>query len=232
MPFGEPHPQEGNQTVHLSPDLARSNPDIFKRVLLQRIGQNPRVAPILAGLESLGMISQDSLLLRDSWVSETRRNTPGITLGFQEITPDMQDAIFYTGSPACPRRYEQQLVYRFTHELTHKYIDLLLSAEHPFMMQLLEYSANVRVDSQVGLTPFGHIDNQEHPLKRAEEDVTELLNMYMYDPQYFADYLNMLAHPSAQSLREQYGLAGLTPDSSYQIARLVESVITSPYSSA
>ena len=85
-----------------------------------------------------------------------------------------------------------------------------------------------RVDGDVGFTTFGHVDNQGRQISRANEDVTELLNMYFWDPQYLADYLNLLANPRAEQLRKQHGLVGLTPESSKHIAQLVESVITSP----
>lgn len=241
MTFGEPPPgQSGNaglshergSIVRLTPDLARGNPSLFKQTLMQRTRQNPRMAPILAGLERSGRFSQEALVLRDSWVSETTGDNPRITLGFQEIPPQIQDVVFYTGgSHAYPKGYEQQLLYRFTHELAHKYVDFLVfDAEHPEMRELLEYAAQSRFEGNVGFTTFGQIDNHGRQLHQANEDVTELLNMYLWHPQYFADYLNLLADPQAEGLRKQHGLVGLTPESSYHIAQLVESIITSPNS--
>jgi hypothetical protein len=105
----------------LTPDLARRDSNSFKKILLDKVQQNPRIAPIFNGLESIDRISKDQIILQETWTSETTGNDPRIKLGFHEIPQQIQEAIFYTASSGYPRGYEQQLVYRFTHEVTHKY---------------------------------------------------------------------------------------------------------------
>lgn len=216
---------------NLTPDLARRDPNTFKKVLLMKVQQNPRMAPIFNGLESIDRISKEQIVLQETWTSEATGDSQRIKLGFHEIPQQIQDSIFYTASSGYPRGYEQQLVYRFTHEVTHKYFDLLaFEAQHPKVMELFSLAAQARLDGDVGFTSFGHIDNQGRQIKQANEDVTELLNMYIWNPQYLRDYLDLLANPHAEQLRNQHNLVSLDAESKTHIFQLVESIITSPNS--
>jgi len=217
----------------LSPELARRDPAAFKKILVEKVRGNPRIAPIFSGLESVHLVSPDSIVLRESWISETTGNNSTIQLGFHEIPRDIQEAIFYTASSMCPRGYEQQLIYRFTHEVIHKYLDFLVfQAKHPNATELLRLASEVRADGNVGFTAFGNIDNIGKPIKQASEDVTELLNMYVWNLKYFRDYLDFLANPHTEQLRQRYAIVGLEADSKVHMFQLVESTITSPQSSA
>lgn len=214
----------------LTPDLARHDPDLFKKILFNKVEQNPRIAPIVNGLESMGRVLKSQIVLQETWISETTGDNPRITLGFHEVPKQIQDAVFYTASSECPRGYEQQLIYRFFHEVSHKYLDLLaFEAQHPKVMELFSLAVQSRVDGNVGFTSFGHIDNQGRQIKQANEDVTELLNMYIWSPQYLRDYLDLLANPWAEQLRAQHKLVGLDAESKTHIFQLVESIITSPH---
>jgi len=214
----------------LTSDLADSVPDVFKDILVAKTYQNPRVAPILRRLVVAGKFSKDSIFLQKSWVSETTGNTPGITFGFHEIPRTVQDQVFYTASPHCPKGYEQQALYRFAHEVFHKYISTLVfevEPPEPHVMELLEYATQPRYEGGIGLSAYGTIVYEGNPLKQANEDVTELLNMYAWDPQYFGDYLDFLANPQTESIRTHHKLVGLTSESRDHIFHLVESLVAS-----
>jgi len=94
-------------------------------------------------------------------------------------------------------------------------------------MELFSLAAQSRVDGNVGFTAFGHIDNQGRQIKQANEDVTELLNMYIWNLEYLHDYLNFLANPHTEQIRTEHNLIGLDAGSKDYIFQLVESIITS-----
>ena len=217
--------------ANISKDIAQSSPDLFVKTLVDKATQNPRLQPILNGLQAIGQFSQNAVILSNGCACETTGDNPAITLGFKEIPLEVQNEVFYTASLACPRGYENQLLYRFNHEVLHKYIDVLLfQGQHPKMTELLEIATQAREEGKLGLSSYGKLVHTETKgaLKQANEDVTELLNMYVWHPQYLKDYLDLLASPNTEQLRKKHGLVGLTHESKDYIYQLVQSIITTP----
>lgn len=208
MGLNSSEPQGSNS---LSPDLARHSPEHFTNILrgktLQRLGTKP-----IAVIAQMAEIK----IQPDTWVCETTKGpeTP-IKLGTQPVPQSIYKQVIFEGHPNCPRSYEDMTIYRFTHELTHKLIGFLKSQDDK-RLEILTHITEAQHEGQ-SLTRFSMIDNQGNPNGKGLEDFTELVNMYLWDPEYLKNYLSFLTTPQAISL-------GLTSLNSETATILFESI--------
>ncbi len=224
------------QQEELTPDLARSSPDIFKRKLLDTLRATTQWSgKVWRTLEEQGVVSRNSLSLRpDTWVSNTRetsepdgRKTRLIELGIAPIPSELAAKILF-----LYERFEGNagLTYRFSHEIHHAVASGAASSPTPAFANLHNIAHDIRAKSpESGLSALGSLPfyKEKGVVTQTTEDVVEMLNMFSIGEQYFQNYLDFLANPTQESLRTNAHLSHIDTPTRNTLEQSVREVISS-----
>ena len=213
----------------LTPDLARRNPEVFRRKLFELHRSNT----------SLGGLVWDTLCRRNStaasrvhfdaqsWVSESFATDGAIRLGVQSMDKGTKERLIFEE----PRfDGEREYVYRFNHELSHLIHPYLLGVfqykETPGHRETIEFVNTLFHMRQAGegFTTLGNLDFYKGggPHVQAVEDHAELLNMFSIDPAYLQRYLAFLSNPNHAPLRSSLGLTTIDTATAQYIFRNIK----------
>lgn len=107
-----------------------------------------------------------------------------------------KDASFY---------YAREIGYKILHEVAHGFV--YTTQESEGMKSLLTATTSVRnaTNGRFGLSALGSLDYYRG-YKKVIEDTVELVTMYGWSPEYFAEYLAFLADPAQEATRQSVGL--------------------------
>ncbi|MFA6532412.1 MAG: hypothetical protein WCT22_00265 [Patescibacteria group bacterium] len=200
---------------NLTTELAKKDPELFKKTLLEKIKrENPKMYSIWELLCKNNRTSADKLIINpDTWFSESD-NKDGITLGTASMDKDSKYAIIFDDAKL---NYEDEVIYRFAHEMSHKLVYHLVEtknqkSEFNYLLTTL-YNLRSQPDNR-GFSSLGSLGlyKSKGPQIQAQEDLTEMVNMYIQDPEYLKRFFNFLSDEKYLEIRNKYGLAQLSPD--------------------
>lgn len=212
-PSLEPEPSEKIEVTH---NLSQQNPERFKNNLLRYMKvKYPRLFQLWQFATQKGIISPENFQINpNTWVSEASEK--GIKLGTAPMSEGMKYRIIFEDYRFG---YEDEVIYRLSHELTHRLLYYWAEKENQqsWVNNLVGSIYNLIEDRQKVFTPLASLTNyqQKGPQLQAQEDVVELINMYLQDPEYLKRYLNFLASDTDEAFqtRQQYGLVKLDKES-------------------
>lgn len=188
-----------NNEFRLQPEDA-GDPEIFKRILHDDIGSRPVWGPVLNKMETLKLVPP-LVLNKDTWISYSSDRM--IRLGVMPTPEDIRKKVIFEGESFD---YHDDISYKFGHELSHRLAPMLgrIGGNEGFMNLFDVFVAmRRRNESGTGLTALGSMNfyKGQGGVIQATEDLVELLNMYMWDQNYFDRYLKFLASEELADMR-------------------------------
>jgi|GEM_PF-6365679 len=218
----EPKPFEKIEVTH---NLSQQNPEQFKNNLLRYMQvKHPRLFQLWQFADQKGIISPENFQIDpNTWVSEASEK--GIKLGTAPMSEGMKYRIIFEDYRFG---YEDEVIYRLSHELTHRLLYYWAEKENQqsWVNNLVGSIYNLIEDRQKVFTPLASLTNyqQKGPQLQAQEDVVELINIYLQDPEYLNRYLNFLASDTneASQIRQQYGLVKLDKESAENLFNKIQ----------
>lgn len=192
----------------LSNDVAREHPEYYKRQLLEVLGQKTVHTTKAWDLyKGKGVFTDDSIVLdTNTWISDTRMvggEKKIIRLGTQALPAELRSKLLFEDTRF---QGEDEIVYRLSHEIGHE-VGFDAASKDEGMNRLYSAIAQLREKGK-GLSSLGNLDFYAHggANTQATEDLVELVNMYMIDPEYLERYMHFLSAPSYQTERNRLGL--------------------------
>lgn len=233
----EPVIPQGN----LTPDLARQNPEIYKSLLIEKLADHaPQAALALHKLTTEGLIPSlqlpeaNKLLIpsgleidSSTWVSHTLIGDH-LKIGTQSQSPELKHKLVFEDNIFD---YEHEITYRFTHEIAHILSTWIIDRQHgkhTEFEELFELFKHIRGKNPAkGFSTLGNLPFYKDMGAgiQANEDFTELVAKYLYDPEYLRRYLSFLSNPSNRQIRESLSLEDLTPDSASEIFQTIQTTV-------
>ena len=217
--------EENLTPVNLTNELAKTNPELYKKTLLEKIKkENPKMYSIWELLCKNNRTSADKLIIDSkTWYSESD-SSDGIVVGTAPMEPGMKYRIIFDDSKF---NYEDEVVYRFSHEMSHKIIHYLVetkSQNFEFNHLLVTLDRFRSQPDNRGISSLASLKTYKNKGVRiqAEEDMTEMVNMYIQNPSYLKDFFSFLSDPNYLKIREKYGLTNLSPKTSKLLFESVE----------
>lgn len=210
---------------NLTTELAKKDPELFKKTLLEKIkSENPKMYSIWELLRRNNRTSTDKFIINpDTWFSESD-NKDGITLGTAPMDKDSKYAIIFEDTKL---NYEDEVIYRFAHEMSHKLVYYLAEtknqkSEFNYLLTTL-YNLRNQPDNK-GFSSLGSLGlyKSKGAQIQAQEDLTEMVNMYIQDPEYLKKFFNFLSDEKYSETRAKYGLAQLSPDATKVLFDTIE----------
>src|SRR3989344_4056485 len=212
----------------LSREIARSNPDLYKTGLLTSLGQGTAYSwKAWDSLRQRGCISSDRLIIDPNQaISITRklteRSLTTITIGAVPWSEDLKRRAIFEDEQF---NYQKEKRYIFSHELAHVFFanSQQGGALHRFYNNVIIKS---RREGDKGFTGLGGLEfykNKKNggPDTQALEDVVELINMYLVDPDYLNRYLSYLSDDKYQQSRIDNSLVSLGSGSQESIFQII-----------
>jgi hypothetical protein len=218
-------PELTSEKIEVTYNFSQQNPEQFKKNLLKYMElRNPRLFQLWQFVSKEGIISLENLQIDpNTWVSEA--TDKGIKLGTAPMSKEMKYRIMFEDYRFG---YEDEVVYRLTHELTHRLLYYWAEKHNQqswvnnlidVIYKLIEYQNKVftALASQ-------NLYKERGLQAQAQEDAVELINIYLQDPQYLRRYLNFLASEAdeASQIRRQYGLVKLDKESADNLFNKIE----------
>lgn len=156
-----------------------------------------------------------------------------ISLGLEQIGSDTLELIQFDYEAFTQ---EELIQYRLLHELVHCMFDELLSQNDPNLKALISIALSQRSQDKrffTGLATFKSSKTKRgtnsynmpegySAVSIVEEDIVELLTMYLWNSMYFKRFLQFALNSAYESIRERYGIRTLTPDSANALFKLIK----------
>lgn len=214
----------------LSPDFARSNPELFRTKLLENLDRDSALSGSVWRKLRERKQTGPSLLEIDPkrWDSISHAVGGHIRLGVAFMPPTLHNVITFED---WKFRGEREYVYRLSHELAH--------LVHPKIFGLFAYKGKTShgdsIDFMntifharkvgVGFSPLGSLEiyRKIGPHDQAVEDHAELMNMFALDPEYLKRYLAFLGDPTQDRYRTSHHLMEVDPDTAEYIFDSIKS---------
>jgi hypothetical protein len=211
------------QQPPLSPDLARNNPEVFKTSLIKELGQKHPLARrawdkiVQEGRTSLA----DVKIIPSTFVSLSSGKE--IRLGTAPLSQGLKDQILFEDQTF---RYSDEVLYRFSHEATHKYA-VSTSEDTADGKSLYDQLINIRRQYGNGLSALGSLEfYQSRGVEvQAREDLVELINMRLWNASYFERFINFMGNPDRRRELKSMGLALLGNSAQDHITKNVERIV-------
>jgi len=211
-----PQPETNTDKFNLTPQLAETDKNLYKQQLFSLLeSQYPNIFLIWSKLEKLGKVSKNRLSLDSTtWECESDTND-GITLGTRPMPQAIKKSIIFEDQD---QSYPDLIIYKLTHELSHKLIAHLVNHDKTAEEALLHLNSVLTILRQAhpdqGIIPLANISIYKASGAgiQAKEEITELVNMYLLNPNYLQRYLDFLTKDEYRSIRDKYGLIKLEPD--------------------
>jgi hypothetical protein len=181
----------------LTPDMARSNPEGFKKMLLENLhlyskfGQEAFVYALQKGIVTLEDIQIDP----STWNSSSD-STTGIVLGTADFPVEQSENIVFENKRF---NYQEQVAYRLIHELCHK-LNYATFQHDPAFSGLMQKTQISREQTGQGFSALGSQFNYESQGREVQgrEDLVEMVNMYLIDPAYLQRFLQFLVNENPE----------------------------------
>lgn len=208
-------PEQGQEIARarLSPELARENSTVYKARLINLLpSQTVHTEAAWLALCERGNCHLDRLIIDPStWVSQSTGDK--IILGAAPTPAQWKANTMFE-----EHRFqgEREKIYTFSHELSHKLLGAINSS--PQLNRLLHTFMQMRSQTGKGLSGMGSQEfylNREQQLGtpdgqvRASEDLVELVNVYLLDPEYLRRFFTFLSDPAFKVERERLKLTTL-----------------------
>jgi len=200
----------------LTPELARRNPEMFKQRIIEQLHSETKFGGQAWDLLlSKGVVDKDSIVLdSDSWASETladqnNANRTIIRLGIQSLPKGMAEQLIFLHDRF---QGDKELLYRLNHEISHE-VGAEATKLCPKTGRLFSTVIKMREYGQA-LSALGNLSFYEEKgtWVQANEDMVELVNMYLIDSEYLRKYLKFLSDPVFRKERQKIGLHTLPDD--------------------
>jgi hypothetical protein len=185
--------------------------------------RNSNMSGLIQSLQKVkvldGNLEHVVILDENTWTG-LNMNDGKLSVGTQPMPSQLKEKSMFTGA-GYPASLQEEIAYKITHELVHKYINVL--GDHGFesYVKLQQLAIDAR-DGERGLTAWGNLYNDKSFVP-AVEDVVELLTMFFWDSDYLRGFLSYLSSASADELRG-HKLVGLEPEAVDVLFDLVESM--------
>ncbi|MBI2989663.1 MAG: hypothetical protein HYY51_00540 [Candidatus Magasanikbacteria bacterium] len=221
------------ESARLTPQLARDNPNLYKVKLINSLGFE-REGQIFGGhskkvweyLVSSGTFDFGSIQLDpDSFVSYSRSSERVIQLGAAPIPAELKGQILFDDA-AFGR--EEEALYRFSHEVSHPFAaELATKDQRVDNIYRTAYTARNHGSGR-GFSGLGSLDfyKSRGPEVQAKEDATELVNMYLWNEDYFDRFLIFLSDPRYAEERENAGLVAMDQVSGDRLKRIIVEAVS------
>ncbi len=209
------------QGRQLSPELAERNPEEYKRFLLEHLKSDTKLTgAVWDRYAAQGAFDDRTIVLRsNTWMSEMRRR-PGtekfsITLGTKPFTAAEREYFLF----------ETELddkTYLLSHEISHLFA--ANAAEEADKVSKLYQTVTAMRRGGRGLSALGSLNFYKTigPEEQAKEDMVELFNMHLIDPDYLTRYLKFLSDPRYAAERSRVGISEIKPP----VAELINRTVT------
>lgn len=157
-----------------------------------------------------------------TWISESREGN--IYLGTQKMDDGLRNQLIFEGEKTD---YDNEIIYRFAHEIAHT-VAYELYDQYPEIYQLFQVISSNRSHGKGGFSSIGNLDFYERQGVgiQSTEDLTELVNMYLIDPNYLQRYLDFLTSEQYQNERENIGLTTIKKPIAQHIFKTIQQSIT------
>lgn len=219
------------KAAKLTPELAEQKPTLFKGKLINSLGEHHDTGPVIGRgskaawshiVEKYDFSINKLKLDTKTWVSSSRV-PESMTLGLGEMPEEMRDIVLFDQGSFTP---ETELLYRFSHEMSHP-IGAELSGASASFNSLYTTAVLSRSKYKKGFSGLGSLDfyGDRGPETQAKEDVTELLNMYLWKPEYLKQFLAFLSDSSFKAERDRIGLITLDENVSKKIYDIVQNAV-------
>lgn len=189
---------------HLSPELAKYDPEAFKQGAVEHLGTTTELGAAAWNLSIDHGTVKPPLYRLDTktWVSQSS-GSGNLILGTSPMTEAEKERYLFEGERLS---YADEVTRRLLHELGHG--GVFLAQNDPHMRSLLQSATDVRLqtDGERGLSAIGSHDFYKTPFDKAVEDTVELLTMRMERQDRLHDYLAFLSDPRYQAVIESHGL--------------------------
>jgi hypothetical protein len=197
---------------HLSPELAKRNPEAFKQGIVEHMGATTELGAAAWNLSiDQGTVKPPLFELNtDSWVSQSS-GSGRLILGTAPMSPTEREQYLFEGEQLS---YPDEVSRRLLHELGHG--GLFLAQREPQTRNLWQTAADIRrqTSGKQGLSAIGSHPFYETVADKGIEDTVELITMRMKGAGHLHDYLAFLTDPRYQAVIESHGLIMLE-DSDY-----------------
>lgn len=210
----------------LSPQFAREHPEQYRRELERELGEKTALGgQILSALYLRKELDASSIHVVDGWVSRTTMRNDGvasISLGVDELPTDIRRSIIF-GHPKSAEG--TGVVYRFSHELSH-----LVAGnpkDHDIFPRLYTQLIAMR-HAGFGLSSLGNLAMYRSmgAKEQAKEDLVELVNMHVNDPQYLEAYVRYLSAAEFAQSRGSQNLVTLSAKAASVLHEQIRSGVT------
>lgn len=160
-------------------------------------------------IKVLGIMREEDIEIDEGgWIGETKVNPDdekrrNIRLGVQEIPSALGEHVIFCFDQLT---VEERLMYRLSHEVCHV-ICPRISDVQPAFARLFSMIELMRQHGQA-MSVLGSLEIYRNAgtVVQATEDVVELTNMYIIDPEYLQLYLGFLSDPNNTKYRSVLGL--------------------------
>lgn len=214
----------------LSPDFARSNPELFRAKLLENLEHHSALSGSVWRKLCERKQTSPALLEIDPtrWDSISHAIGGRIRLGAAFMQPTLHQVVTFED---WKFRGEREYVYRLSHELAHlvhpKIFGLFAyrgKALHGDSVDFMNTVFNAR-QGGVGFSPLGSLETYrvKGPHEQAVEDHAELMNMFALDPEYLKRYLTFLGDPAHSHYRAAHQLMDVDTDTAKYILESIKS---------
>lgn len=220
--------EELASTHQLSPELAQDNPGQYLSTLLELAGaQTTHTIDVMNEAGKRGLM-RSLTIAPDEYFSSTGR-AGGVEIGAKPYPADKR--LLRLIGPAR-RGGDHEKVGALSHELSHQI--LYVDDQLPETITLLDRLTRNHREGHGGLTSMSmapiyaerevEINKPEGSI-RGQEDLVELMGLYLQDPEELSSYLVFLNDPQQQARRGELGLLTLSIEDSQDIHRTVERTI-------
>jgi len=214
------------KTLPLTSELAQNNPGLFKESLMNILeNKYPRIYRIweklcsdkrFASLENLKIDAQN-------WESSADHSN-GITIGVAPMPTGLKYRIIFDDHRF---NYEDEVIYRFIHEMSHKlipYLGFINNNQSEFNHLLATLTQQRTQNPDQGLSSLASLGLYKNlgPLTQAREDITEMVNMYLQDPDYFKKYLAFMSNINYAQIRKEAHLLDIDDKMAQVIFETIE----------
>ena len=225
----EERPIENN----LSSEMATENPELYKSLLLETLKTKSQLSySFWQYLIKEGLANADIELNDQNYISESTER--GITMGTLPLPENLKKVVMFEEESFG--NYETEKAYLLSHEISHKIAALIGTSEKGERFNNLYTTViNFRKTGGKGLSGLGSLDFYKRTDKRktaeenaqiqaetqAREDLTELLNMYLWNPDYFKRFVEFLADPKFKNIRKKLDIHSLSKEASEHVFKLI-----------
>ncbi|MBA3724727.1 MAG: hypothetical protein H0W89_07665 [Candidatus Levybacteria bacterium] len=225
QPTQNPEQRETIPDEPLTPELAMRDPEKFKSILLSHVDSKTKYAGKAWEVAVRNGIITSDIVDLDPSTMESLSHSAGISLGTKPFDAATKAQFFEDLTD-----YQDQIIHTFTHELNHKLLSKLFVGRTQDFDNVFRYIKLVREQTpDEGLSLLGsskRYQEKENPAyEQAKEDLTELLTMYMINPDSLKRFLTTLSTPDTNGERARQGLATMSAEAANTVYNQIDTAV-------